>query len=455
MALRKDPPQQATLEYIPRNQFIPFHQRTERWCCIVAHRRAGKTVACVNELVLRAIYTKKKNARYGYLAPFRQQAKMIAWSYLKDSTQDMAIEIRESDLSVELPNGAKISLFGSDNIHALRGLYFDGVILDEMADMRPALWAEVILPTLADRRGWAVCIGTPRGKGNQFYDFAQLSQTSKDWYHLTLRADTSKILPEDELQSLREQMSEAQFDQEFLVSFTAAIIGTYYAQIIQRIEQQGQVKDIPYDPIFPVTVAMDLGFTDSTVMWFFQEKPDGIAFIDVHEAHSEPLQHYFDTLDAKPYPIERIWLPHDARARTLQTGKSTAEQFIEHYKATKTIIDLVPQLSVQDGIDAVRLTLPYCWFDQTRCQTAIESLRMYRRKWNELLQRFDDKPLHDYTSHTADAMRYAVLVADKKRLKPPDPITGSSHQPYPSYSLDQLYAERDSRKGSRISKTRM
>ena len=172
---------------------------------------------------------------------------MIAWVYLKDATQDMAVEIRESDLSIELPNGSKISLFGSDNIHALRGLYFDGVILDEMADMRPSLWAEVLLPTLADRQGWAVCIGTPRGKGNQFYDFAELSKQSLDWYHLTLRADTSGILPPKELQSLKDQMSEAQYDQEFLVSFTAAIIGTYYATIITRIEQNGQVKDIPYD----------------------------------------------------------------------------------------------------------------------------------------------------------------------------------------------------------------
>lgn len=165
-------------EYEPREAFIPFHQRKERFACIVAHRRGGKTVACVHELVIRALYSTKKNPQFGYVAPYRQQAKNIAWVYLKDAVRDIAVEIRESDLSARLPNGAKISLYGSDNPDALRGLYFDGIILDEFGDCRPQLWAEVILPTLADRKGFAVVIGTPKGR-NQFYDFYELSKKNK------------------------------------------------------------------------------------------------------------------------------------------------------------------------------------------------------------------------------------------------------------------------------------
>ena len=456
MGLKQPAPASATLEYEPRQAFIAFHQRKERWAALVCHRRAGKTLACVYELILRALYTKKKNARYAYVAPFRQQAKQIAWNYLKSATIDFAVEIRESDLSIELPNGAKIALYGSDNPDALRGIYLDGLICDEFADCRPNLWAEVLLPTLADRKGFAVVAGTPKGKNNQFYTFAEKSKQSSDWYHMTLKADTSGILPASELAGLRDQMTEAQFDQEMLVSFSAALLGTYYSEMIAKIERDGQINNsVQHDPNFPVTVAMDIGFTDSTVCWFYQERPDGIAFIDCEEGHGKELQYYFDMLDSKPYKYDVIWLPHDARAKTLQTGKSTAEIFIANYKDTDVKLDIVPELAVAHGIEAVRLTLPYCHFNQQRCSMGIEGLRTYRRKYNDLLQRFDDRPLHDWCSDFADAFRYAVLVADKRKLKPPDPLYGSPHTPYPSYSLDNLYAERDSRKGSRISKMRM
>ena len=444
MGLRKDPPTSAELDYQPREQFVPFHQRKERWGCLVAHRRAGKTVACVFELLIRALYTQKKNARYGYVAPFRQQAKAIAWVYLKNAALDFAVEIRESDLSIELPNGAKIALYGSDNPDALRGLYFDGLVVDEFADCRPALWAEVLLPTLADRKGWAVVIGTPKGRHNQFYDFNELSKQSDDWFHLTLKAESSNILDPPELQQLRDQMSDGQYQQELQCSFTATLLGTYYSTLVNKLETDGQTgPHIKYDPNFPVTVAMDIGYTDSTVIWFFQERPDGIAYIDVHEGHGQPLQHYFDTLDSKPYQYDKIWLPHDARAKTLQTGKSTADQFIEKYKGTKVALDIVPNLSVQDGIEAVRMTLPYCHFATPQCSTAIEALRTYRRKYNDLLQRFEDKPLHDWCSDFADSFRYSVLVADKVRLKPPEPLPLVTER-FHSYNLEQLYADRAS-----------
>ena len=157
------------LPYEPRPHFIPFHQRSARWAAIVAHRRCGKTVGCINDTIAKALYNRKKNPRYGYIAPTYRQAKEIAWQYLKDDARPVVKKIREAELSIELINGAKVSLFGADNPDSLRGLYFDGVILDEFGDMRPSLWGEVILPTLVDRKGWAVFIGTPKGK-NHFYD---------------------------------------------------------------------------------------------------------------------------------------------------------------------------------------------------------------------------------------------------------------------------------------------
>jgi hypothetical protein len=165
---------------------------------MVVHRRGGKTVACVHDLVIKALYTQKTNARFGYVAPFRQQAKEIAWTYLKDATEGLRDgPPRESELRVKLPNGAWITLYGADNPDALRGVYFDGLILDEFGDMRPSLMGEVIMPTLADRKGWMAVIGTPKGR-NQFFELARKAETDPNWYFKHLPASTSGILSESD-----------------------------------------------------------------------------------------------------------------------------------------------------------------------------------------------------------------------------------------------------------------
>lgn len=439
------------LDYQPRSAFIPFHNRSQRWAVLLCHRRAGKTVAAVNELAIRAIYTPKKNAQYGYIAPFRQQAKKIAWKYLKDAVAGLAVEVRESDLMVILPNGAEISLHGADNPDSLRGLYFDGVVVDEMADIRPSLWQEVILPTLADRKGWAVIMGTPKGKGNKLYEFYELAKNNTDWHSLTLRASVSGLIDAEELASMKAQMSEAQYEQEFECSFTAALVGTFYSKNMSQADAEGRINnDVRHDPEFPVYAAADIGFSDSTVIWFWQERPDGLAIIDCEAAHGQPLQYYFDLLDEKPYQYEKIWLPHDARAKTLQTGKSTIEQFLER----EYPVDIAPQLSVQHGIDAARLQLQQCHFNEEMCGEGIEALRVYRRKYDEINKVFLDKPLHDWASDYADAFRYLALVANKRTLEPPKPHPEAAALKK-SYTLDKLFEDRERLKPSGVAKMRL
>ena len=447
--------QEFELDYAPREPFKTFHQRTKRWACIVAHRRAGKTVACVNELVVRATYSTKKNPRYGYVAPFRQQAKNIAWVYLKEAVRGLAVEIRESDLSVRLPNGSIIALYGSDNPDALRGLYFDGLVVDEFGDCRPSLWAEVLLPTLADRKGWCVFIGTPKGR-NQFYQFYELSKRSDDWFSLTLDAESSQLLAPQELAQLKDQMSEAQYEQEMLCSFTAALLGTYYATLINKIEAEGHVNDTTtHDPNFPVNVTADIGFSDSTVLWFYQERPDGIAVIDCEEGHGNSLPYYFELLDNKPYKYDTIWLPHDARAKSLQTGKSTIEQFIDHFRPQGVKLDIAPNLKVQHGIDAVRMILPYCYFNREKCELGVEALRTYRRKFDEVNKVYHDHPHHTWEADWADSFRYLALCANKKRLKAPEPLQGTTKDEYPGYNLADLFAEREKRGNGQIKHMRI
>jgi len=241
-------------KYTARPHFTAFHQRDHRWAALVCHRRAGKTVACIAELVTRAIKSKKHNPRYAYVAPFYKQAKEIAWVYLKEQTEGLAVEIRESDLRVVLPNGAWISLYGADNPDALRGIYLDGVILDEYGDSRPSLWGEVILPTLADRRGWCIFIGTMKGK-NHFYDVLEMAKKDPNWFHMELKASDSGIIDDEELNEMRNIVDESQFLQEFECDPTAAVKGTYYAELVAKLETTNRtlLTDL-YDPAQPVQV---------------------------------------------------------------------------------------------------------------------------------------------------------------------------------------------------------
>ncbi len=412
---------------------------------MVCHRRAGKTVAAINECVIRGLYTPKKDARYAYIAPYRQQAKEVAWLYLKDAARPFIKserDIRESELRVRLLNGSWITLYGSDNPHSLLGIYLDGVVIDEYGDCRPNLWSEVILPTLADREGWSLMIGTPRGK-NAFYKANEHAKTDPLWYQMTLKASESGILPQTELDQMRALMSEDQYEAELECSFDAAVLGTYYASIIAKMEADGRMaKSNLYDPEQPVNVALDLGFTDSTALWFWQHRPDGIAMIRYEEAHSQPLAYYFDLLDGLGYNYEHIFLPHDAKAKTLQTGRSTVEQFIQHFQDTDTNIRITPNLKVQQGIDAARLVLPHVWFDAEFCSAGWETLRAYRRQYNDITKAYSNAPLHDWAADGADAFRYFSLVTRLALNIPAEEPEFVKFTPK-GYTLDELFNDRE------------
>ena len=219
----------VVIPYRPRFPQDEIHKQleTHRFCVLVAHRRLGKTVLSVNHLIKRAITDRKERGMYAYLAPFRNQAEQIAWGYLKHYTSQIpAISINEQKLSILLPNGATIRIFGADNPDALRGLYFDGVVIDEVAQIKPTLWGEVIRPALADRKGWAAFIGTPKGINlfSQIYDQALnlMSKGDPDWCAMLYSVEQTHIIDEKELAALKVEMSENEFRQEFLCDFSAA-----------------------------------------------------------------------------------------------------------------------------------------------------------------------------------------------------------------------------------------
>ncbi len=195
-----------------------------RFCVLVCHRRFGKTLLAVHALVDAALRCKKPNGRYAYCAPYLKQAKQIAWLYLLGASLAIpGTRKNETELYVEFPNGARVTLYGADNAEALRGNYFDGIVLDEPASMRPHVWGEIIRPALADRKGWVLFIGTPHGM-DHFYELYQHAQNDPAWYSCLYRADETDLpwLDGDELGLLRAMMSDNEYRQEMLCDFTAS-----------------------------------------------------------------------------------------------------------------------------------------------------------------------------------------------------------------------------------------
>ncbi|MEM9523589.1 MAG: hypothetical protein AAF982_06295 [Pseudomonadota bacterium] len=398
------PAEGVDLGYRSRAQFVAFHHRRQRWACVVAHRRAGKTVACVVDLIEAVLRCPRPNPRFAYLAPFYTQAKDVAWTYLKHYGGAIpGARPNEGELRLDFPNGGRVRLYGADNYDRLRGIYLDGCVLDEYGDMNPRAWSEVIRPALSDRKGWGVFIGTPKGR-NAFYHMYQRARHSPDWFEMCLRASETGLIDAEELASARDDMTPEQYAQEFECSFDAAIVGAYYAALVVAAEGEGRIGDIGADPDLPIHTAWDLGIGDSTAIWVFQIGPEGMRLIDHIEDHGKPLPHYVAELEARGYGGGIDYVPHDAKVRSLDTGRSRLETLAGLGRRPF----LLPPATVEDGINGVRQLFPRMWFDARRCARGLESLRNYRTEFDEKAGVFKNRPKHDWTSHTADALRYAA-----------------------------------------------
>ena len=429
---------------------MPFHERTERWACLVAHRRAGKTVAAVNELVRAAAVCASAMPLFAYIAPYRSQAKSVAWEYLKHYARPILASVNESDLYVDLVNGARIRLFGADNADAMRGLGFDGLFLDEYADFKPSVWGSILRPALSDKQGWCVFSGTPKGK-NQFWDIYSTAQRiPSEWFCLELPASVSKLLPEGELSAAKAQLSPDQYMQEYECSFEAAILGAYYGTEMREAAEQGRVTKVNYDNNVPVHTAWDLGYRDDTAVWFYQVIRDEVHIIDYYAVSGANIDEIAANILSRPYNFGKHYLPHDARAKTLAAaGKSVIEQLAVHFGINSLAI--VPDLSVQDGIQAVRKVLPQCWFDADKCSEGIEALRQYQREYDEDKKAFRQTPRHDWCSHPADAFRMlSIAWRSEPRVRQPDAAKPLMVGEQNTATLNDVWAQANQPKRGRI-----
>jgi len=389
------------IPYKPREHQKAVHKNLKRFNVLVCHRRFGKTVLCINELLKKAMQNTLSRPRYYYLAPTYSMAKRTAWDYLKEYTNVLPnVTYHETELRADLPNGARIQLLGCERPDSLRGLYIDGVVLDEVAQMPPRLWTEIIRPALSDREGFMIAIGTPQGH-NSFHQLYDHAMHQDDWYAETFKASDTNIISELELNEAKALMPEEIYDAEFECSFDSAAIGSIYAKGIAKAEEEKRITKVPYELGIKVNTFWDLGMADKTAIWFVQQKGSAFHIIDYYEDSGESLEFYATVLDEKKYIYDTHYLPHDATVRELGTGVSR----LETAQSLGMRTSIVPKLSVEDGINAVRMVLSRCWFDHEKTKHGLDALRQYRWATTERGE-LKNKPVHDWTSHASDAFRY-------------------------------------------------
>lgn len=409
----------ATLVYKPRDQFIPFHNRVERWASLNTHRRAGKTVALVNDIIYGTLQCPLRKPQLAYIGPTYAQAKRIAWQYLKDYAEPyLARPPQESELKVTLKNEGTIFVLGADNPDTLRGMYLDGTVNDEYAFWRPSVFTQIIRPALSDRNGWSVFASTPKGK-NIFYDVhmdPKGRQDPKEWFKLTLKASTSGIIEPYELDGLRRSMDAEEFAQEYECSFDAALKGAIYADEVNEMFADMRVRPGLFNPDLETHCVFDLGYTDSTVCIYWQVDPrtQMRRIVRVRCTSGADIFFHIGEIHNFAGKIGDVWLPHDARAKNLQTGKSIVEQFLSEGIKPR----IVPNHKIRDGISAARKLFPVIEIDQDDTEDFVEALKGYRREWNDDLMMFSDRPVHDWTSHYCDAFRYMAVVTGEADIKP-------------------------------------
>ena len=397
------------IPYKPRPQQLILHDALDnnRFVVGVMHRRFGKTVAAINQLIKKAIECELPDPRFCYVAPTYTQAKRIAFDYLVKFTRPLGASVNISELRVDFW-GRRISLHGADNPDSLRGTYYDGCVLDEVGDMNPKVWNEVLRPSLSDRLGWCLFIGTPKGR-NHFADFRDRAEETEGWALLEFKASQTGVLSEKELNDARAEMGEDKYQQEFECNFNSAVEGAYYGQIINDLEAKGRLTTVDRDDLCKSYVAWDLGMGDSTCLWVAQLVGKEVRLIDFVENNGVGLDWYVNWLKENRYERFDQYLPHDVEVRELGTGKSRKEVLQE----AGLEITIAPRLSVADGIQAVRRLLPRCWFDKEKTKQGVNALRNYRREYNEKQNVYYEKPLHDWCSHAADSFRYLAITLDE------------------------------------------
>ena len=399
------------IEIRPRKQFRAFLESDKRWACLIVHRRGGKTYSSLQKLLMRALTHTRPGppTRYAYIAPTQAQAKDIAWGYLRAFTSGIpGVVANEAELKITFRDGMTIRLYSGESHERMRGLYFDGVVIDEPEDIDPAAWPMVIRPCLSDYGGWAIWIGTIKGKKGQWQRYTD-ALANPDWYTLLLRSSESGIIPADELADIRASVPADAFAQEFECDPNIGIPGALFAKHITAAyavsgeQPRGRIFDYPWDRSSLVHTFWDLGSPRNTRCTYAQFVGREIQVIDHdHNVEMTPAERWA-YMQAKGYPYGSHFLPHDAAAQE-KSGKSFEQQLRE---AGMENLRIVPRCrEIWPGINKLAELLPRMVFHKTRCEYLLESLENYRTKADKSAEgAMTNRIVEDWTCHSTDSLR--------------------------------------------------
>lgn len=401
--------QAPTFNYVPREHALAYHNRTQRYACLIWHRRAGKTYMLLNDMIVRALTPAPDGLRqqFAFMCPTQSQARAVAWQYLRDQTAPFAkfpgYKALEQHLSVTLPDpkntnmpGSTIMLVGAENAERLRGLFLNGCVADEAADISDFVISSIIRPALADRQGWLTVSGTVKSMDDYLWRTYELSKKAPLlWFSSLLKASESGVLPEHELNDLQLSMSEEAYQVEMECNVHAATTG----RILLPYHKQEQVTRVPYDPagLAPIT-AWDLGVSDSTAIWVMQMCGREPHLLDYYQASGQGLDHYVQWLSKLTYAnrLGAHLLPHDSKVRELGSGKSRIESLRNMGLRN---LKVVPRLPKDQQIEAARQLLPKCWFNEDTTVEGRKALRNYSFSFDQKRNVFSQAPLHDQYSN--------------------------------------------------------
>lgn len=365
-----------------------------------------------------AVSAMTRVAPYWHMLPEAAQARKAIWNAVNPHTgkrrideafpQELRETTQENEMFIRFVNGSTWQVVGSDNYNSLVGSSPAGVVFSEYALADPAAWA-YLRPILLENGGWAVFITTARGN-NHAKDLLEAARKNPEWFAEVSTAKDTGAFTESALKAEQaEYMAQfgaaegrALFNQEYMCSFDAAVIGAYYAGEMEVAQSEGRVLDLPYDALCPVDTYWDLGFSDATAIWFVQRIGGAINLIDYQEWTGSGLLDVARDLKQKPYLYGTHHLPHDAEQTEISNGR-TRKETLETILGPN--LEVAPKLGVDDGINAVRTIFPRVRFDASKTERGREALRNYRRKWDEDKKVYLPRPHHDWASHGADALR--------------------------------------------------
>jgi hypothetical protein len=446
-----------------------YWEQGGKYANLIWHRRSGKDEISLHRTAVAAF---ERVGTYWHLLPEAAHARKAIWTAINPHTGKRRIDeafppairrtTREQEMFIEFVNGSTWQVGGSDRYNTLVGSSPAGVTFSEWALANPAAWAYV-RPILLENGGWSTFITTPRGHNHAERMF-KAAQKMPGAYAELLTVDQSNVFERAALEQERlnliqeygEDFGQATFDQEYMCSFEAALLGTFYTTWLMKVRAEKRVTAVPVDNTLPVNFAADLGRSDDTSIWPFQVPWHAVHINGFHSSNGQDVGFYLDWLwtwlKERGAKLGKLYLPHDAKAKTLASmGKSVQEQFVNGVeKDGRKIpglgwdhVEIVPSLSVQDGIQAVREMFPRCWFDTT-CDvdngpgfSGLEALGQYRREYDEKNKVYRESPLHDWCSNPADGFRYLAIAARAEKAAAPKPAPPKFPQ---DLSIDALIA---------------